>query len=137
MLPLRFTSLPILLTGVALSAFGANSNGHSSANGLLLVANKGAHSLGIVDPKSGEQLATVPEGGITGHEVAASPDGRTAYVPIYGNSGVGKPGTDGTEMLVIDIPTQKITGKVDFGHGVRPHCPLYDTKRNILYVTTE
>ena len=60
-------------------------------------------SLGIVDPVAGKLLASVPEGGITGHEVTASPDGRLAYVPIYGNSGVGKPGTDGTNMVVIDI----------------------------------
>ena len=58
-------------------------------------------------------------------------------MPIYGNSGVGRPGTDGKEMLVIDIPSQKITGHVDFGHGIRPHCPVFDTKRNVLYVTTE
>ena len=83
------------------------------------------------------RLATVPEGGITGHEVATSPDGRTAYVPIYGSSGVGKPGTDGQEMVVIDIPSRKVTGKVDFGHGVRPHCPVYDRANGLLYVTTE
>ena len=49
----------------------------------------------------------VPENGITGHEVTASPDGKTAYVPIYGNSGVGKPGTDGTNMVTIDIASEK------------------------------
>ncbi len=137
MLRLRFTSLLIVLTGVALSASGANSPSHVSANGLLLVDNKGAHSLGIVDPHAGEQLAAVPEGGITGHEVAASPDGRTAYVPIYGNSGVGKPGTDGHNMVVIDVHDRKVVGNVDFGKGVRPHCPIYNTKDGMLYVTTE
>jgi YVTN family beta-propeller protein len=40
-------------------------------------------------------------------------------------------------MLVIDIPSRKITGTVDFGHGVRPHLPVYDTHRNVLYVSTE
>jgi len=137
MLRLQFTSLLIVLTGVALSASGANSPDRTSAKGLLLVDNKGAHSLAIVDPVSGEQVATVPEGGITGHEVAASPDGRTAYVPIYGNSGVGKPGTDGHNMVVIDLHEHKVVGNVDFGKGVRPHCPVYNTKDGMLYVTTE
>jgi DNA-binding beta-propeller fold protein YncE len=105
--------------------------------GLLLVANKGDHSLGIVDVELGKQVATVPEGGITGHEVAASPDGKTAYVPIYGNSGVGKPGTDGASMVVIDIASRKITGNVDFGKGVRPHLPVFHPKTGMLYVTTE
>jgi DNA-binding beta-propeller fold protein YncE len=90
-----------------------------------------------VNPKSGQQVATVPEGGVTGHEVIASPDGATAYVPIYGNSGVGKPGTDGTNMVAIDISSRKVVGNVDFGHGVRPHCPVFGPKDGMLYVTTE
>jgi DNA-binding beta-propeller fold protein YncE len=58
-------------------------------------------------------------------------------MPIYGNSGVGRPGIDGSEMLVIDLRSRKVTGKVDFGHGVRPHLPVLDARRNLLYVTTE
>lgn len=105
--------------------------------GVLLVANKGDMSLGIIDVDSGKQVATVPEGGKTGHEVTASPDGKTAYVPIYGDSGVGKPGTDGDHMVVIDIASRKVTGKVDFGRGVRPHLPVFGPKNGMLYVTTE
>ncbi len=103
----------------------------------LLVAQKGDHSLGIVDPVAGRRLASVPEGGITGHEVAASPDGRLAYVPIYSDAGVGKPGTNGRKMVVIDIAAQKIVDTVDFGRGVRPHCPIFGPKDGLLYVTTE
>ena len=47
------------------------------------------------------------------------------------------PGTDGREMVVIDIPSREVTGKVDFGHGVRPHDPVYDRASGMLYVTTE
>ncbi len=79
----------------------------------------------------------MPEGGVTGHEVIASPDGRFAYVPIYGNSGVGKPGTDGSNMVVIDIAAHKVVGNLDFGHGVRPHMPIFGPKDGLLYVTTE
>ena len=104
---------------------------------MLVATNQGDRDVSIIDPAAAKQLATVPEGGITGHEVATSPDGRTAYVPIYGSSGVGKPGTDGREMVVIDIPSRQVTGKVDFGHGVRPHCPVYDRASGMLYVTTE
>jgi YVTN family beta-propeller protein len=103
----------------------------------LLVANQGDRDLSIIDVAAGKQVATVAEEGVTGHEVAASPDGKTAYVPIYGNSGVGKPGTDGSVMVVIDVPTQKVIHTVDFGRGVRPHCPIYDKNSGMLYVTTE
>jgi DNA-binding beta-propeller fold protein YncE len=118
-----------------LAAF-VSSAAHAQ-NGRLLVAQKGTQSLAIVDPVSGTVLASVPEGGITGHEVVASPDGRFAYVPIYGNSGVGKPGTDGTNLVVIDIAAHKVVGNLDFGHGVRPHMPIFGPKDGLLYVTTE
>jgi len=108
-----------------------------SQTGLLLVAIKGDQSLGVVDPANNQKLAEVPEGGITGHEVTASPDGRKAYVPIYGNSGVGEPGTDGRNMVVIDLASHKVVGNVDFGKGVRPHDPVFGPKNGLLYVTTE
>ena len=104
---------------------------------LLLTANQGDQSLSLIDPASGNKVASVPVEGITGHEVAASPDGKTAYVPIYGDSGVGRPGTDGTKISVIDLSSHELVQTIDFGHGVRPHCPIYDRNSGLLYVTTE
>ncbi len=109
----------------------------ASAKGWLLVTNKGDQSLSIVDPESNKQIATVSEDGNTGHELAASPDGKRAFVPIYGNSGVGKPGTDGQLVRVIDLEKRAIVDTIDFGHGVRPHCAVYSAKNGVLYVTTE
>ena len=126
-----------LVLPVTLLMMDASAIPETPAKPLLVAANQGDRDLSIIDPVAAKQLATVPEGGITGHEVATSPDGRTAYVPIYGSAGVGKPGTDGREMVVIDIPSRTVTGKVDFGHGVRPHCPVYDQASGMLYVTTE
>jgi DNA-binding beta-propeller fold protein YncE len=103
----------------------------------LVVAQKGEQSLGIIDPVAGKRISSVPEGGTTAHELIASADGRLVYAPIYGNSGVGKPGTDGHEMVVIDSAAKKVVGRVDFGHGVRPHMPLLGPKDGLLYVTTE
>jgi YVTN family beta-propeller protein len=126
----------IALIGV-LAMAGERNSATDSGRSVLLVANKGDRSLGIVHPAEARQAATVPENDTTGHEVAASPDGHTAYVPIYGNSGVGKPGTDGRSMLVVDLDSRKIVSTVDFGHGVRPHCPIFDSVNHVLYVTTE
>ena len=123
-----------LVVCFALAALAAEGQ---MTKGLLLVANKDDRTLGIIDPQSGQMLAAVAEGGVTGHEVIASPDGRFAYVPIYGNSGVGKAGTDGSNLVVIDIAARKVTGNLDFGKGVRPHCPLFGPKDGLLYVTTE
>jgi YVTN family beta-propeller protein len=105
----------------------------------LLVVNQGDTSVSIVDPVSAKQTAVIAEGTPTmhGHEIVASADGRTAYLPIYGNVGVGKPGLDGNQMLIIDLPSRKIVGHIDFGHGVRPHQPVFDPAHHLLYVTTE
>src|SRR6267143_4290032 len=70
--------------------------------GLLVVANQYEHTVLIVDPEKRQQLAKITVG-VNGHELIVSPDGRFAYVPIYGNSGVGRPGTDGTTIDVIDL----------------------------------
>src|ERR1700736_6938835 len=93
----------VTLSAVALlsSLMWSQSDSKPAQNGLLLVANKGDNSLGIIDPIAGRQIAEVAEGGVTGHEITTSPDGKLAYVPIYGNSGVGQPGTNGTNLVVI------------------------------------
>src|SRR3954462_10184508 len=112
---LRLLHLLSLLGSVCFLA--SLSSAQIAGSGLLVVANKGAKSLGIIDPVAGKQIAEVPEGGVTGHEVTTSPDGKLAYVPIYGNSGVGQPGTDGSNIVVIDLAARKIVGNIDFKKG--------------------
>src|SRR5438874_6589614 len=87
---LTLALLGVLGVGTISQSHGAET-GNKTARGLLLVANKGDQTLGIIDPVEGRQIATIPENGVTGHEVVASPDGRRAFVPIYGDAGVGKP----------------------------------------------
>ncbi|MGA8340524.1 MAG: hypothetical protein WB781_01190 [Candidatus Sulfotelmatobacter sp.] len=129
-----FLALSLIFAGLLTPTAAAPS---SSSKGLLLVANKGDQTLGLIDPDAARQVATVAERGISGHEVAASPDGKRAFVPIYGNSGVGMPGTDGSTMVVIDLVEHKLIHTIDFGHGVRPHCAVFGPKDGLLYVTTE
>jgi DNA-binding beta-propeller fold protein YncE len=130
----KYVSTHLLLPGLCLGVVCASAGAQS-----LLVVNQGDSDLSIVDPVSERQVATVEEriAGVHGHEIAASADGRTAFMPIYGSSGVGRPGIDGHEMLIIDVPSRKIVGDIDFGHGVRPHFAELDPVRGLLYVTTE
>jgi DNA-binding beta-propeller fold protein YncE len=135
--------LSVLVAGVCLGSFvvcgRAQEKMGAGGQPALLVVNQGDVDVSIVDPAAARQVATVAENvtGVHGHEVAASPDGRWAYVPIYGSTGVGKPGIDGHEMLVVDLASHKVSGHLDFGHNVRPHDPVYDPVSGMLYVTTE
>lgn len=124
----------LLIILVLLAAAFSSADTHSP---LLLVANKGEHTLGLINPSTGHQVVTIIETGITGHEVAASPDGKLAFVPVYGNSGVGLPGTDGRTLDVVDLKQRRVIHTIDFGRGVRPHCAVLGPKDGLLYVTTE
>src|SRR3974390_2450422 len=98
----------ILFLALLLTAVSSSMAQHGS----LLVAQKGDHSLAIVDPVAGSVVTSVAENGVTGHEVAGSPDGRFAVVPIYGNSGVGRPGTDGNNIVIIDLAAHSIAANI-------------------------
>lgn len=138
---MHFTWHVLLALGVAVltqaNGLVATAAEPSASRGLLLVANKGDRTLSIIDPVSGRELAAVAEDGITGHEVAASPDGKLAFVPIYGNSGVGHEGTDGRLIRVVDLERKQVTSTIDLGRGLRPHCAVFGPKNGLLYVTTE
>ena len=113
---MKTTNLLILSIAVTASSFAGAARAETN---LLLVCNKGDRTLSVINPETGGQIAVVNEDGVTGHEVVASADGRLAFVPIYGNSGVGHPGTDGQLIRVIDIDRHSIVGTVNFTKGMR------------------
>jgi YVTN family beta-propeller protein len=83
-------------------------------NPALTVLVKGANELAIVDPSSLTVVARVPTGEAP-HEVALSPDGRTAFVANYGAR------TPGNSISVIDLVARNEVKRVDLGALHRPH----------------
>ena len=78
----------------------------------LLVLNKEASTLAIVDPTSRTVVARVPTGE-NPHEVAT--DGRLAFVTNYGGQAAGN------TLSVIDIAARREIRRVDLGTLRRPH----------------
>jgi hypothetical protein len=77
-----------LLLGVSQSQTSPSPS--AKPRNLLLVVNQADQTMSLVDPEAGVQIAKVKTNEVRAHEVTASPDGRLAYLPIYGNSGVGE-----------------------------------------------
>ena len=88
-------------------------NAQSTPKRSLLALSKTNHTLAIVDPVTLKIIAKVPVGDDP-HEVAASPDGRTAYVCIYG-------GGSFHEINVIDLVAQKPLLNIDTRPLYGPH----------------
>ncbi len=125
----------IALLSLALPIIATLSRSRPAAHGLLVVANQKEHTALLVDPETRREVAKIVVG-VNGHEVAVSKDGKFAFVPIYGDSGVGKPGSNGSTIDVIDIPGRKLAYTIDLGKPLRPHEPAIGPDGQ-LYVTTE
>src|SRR5258708_7087567 len=129
--------LLLLLVSMMLvtSAVLRNAKSAPLTGGLLVVANQKEHTLLVVDPDNRRELAKIAVG-VNGHEVIVSKDSRFAYVPIYGNSGVGKPGTDGRTSAVLDRQERNLAPTIDLGKPLRRHRSEFGPD-GLLYVTAE
>jgi DNA-binding beta-propeller fold protein YncE len=137
----RLAGIVSSLAIVFFAGFAVMKSAHSaqptppSSHGILVVANQVEHTTLLIDPDTHKELAKINVG-VNGHEVTVDPANKFAYVPIYGNSGVGKPGSDGSSIDVIDIANRKLAYSIDLGKPLRPHDPHFGPDGN-LYVTAE
>ena len=132
----RIAAVPGLLLAMlatqALSAHAGNAQaGNASAPGAeLLVGNKSADTLWRLSLADGRKLgetATAPGP----HEIAVSPDGRTAVVSEYGRQ------SPGNTLGVYDTTDGRLLRRIDLGTHTRPHGMRFDADGRRLLVTTE
>lgn len=104
----------------------------AAQDGTLLVVN-GDHQAGSIsffDLATEVEVARVPIGVGTPHEVAVSPDGRWAVTGEYGPNAAPV----GRRVVVIDVANARIAGYIDLGPNSRPHDSVFlpDSRRALV-----
>lgn len=122
----RIAILQIALLGTFLAP--ANLRAAETPAPALLVLNKEDATLAIVDPLAGKVVGRVPTGEAP-HEVAASADGKLAFVANYGAR------NPGNTISVIDLVAKKELHLVDLGPLRRPHGIVFVDEK--VYFTAE
>lgn len=115
--------LIVLLFAFATRAAAADS-------GTLLVLNKSDNTVSLIDLASKKVLATIPTG-VGPHEVAVSPDGKTAVIANYGTGQQA-----GNTLTVIDLPGKTPIKTIDLAEYRRPHGITWLKDRQVA-VTVE
>ena len=114
--PYRTLPVSIAILASAVLMIGAPYSTPGQGPGAsLLVLNKSENTMAIVDPATLKVVGRVATGEGP-HEVAASADGRFAFVANYGT--VARPGNT---ISIIDIAARRETKRLDLGALLRPH----------------
>jgi DNA-binding beta-propeller fold protein YncE len=91
----------------------------------LIVTAKTAHKVHFLDAATLTLQSTLDMPGST-HELAISPDGRTAYGTVYGDGIFIKRVNPDRRLVVIDLPSRSLTRVIDLGAVYAPHGVMVD-----------
>jgi YVTN family beta-propeller protein len=114
--------------GAAILVFALSAAAQTPATSLLVVEKSGAQ-LAIIDPASLKVLAQAPAGSDP-HEVAASADGKLAYISNYGGAQSSL-----HTISVVDLVTRQPLPAIDLGALHGPHGLFFAGGK--LYFTAE
>ncbi len=101
------------MLGLSMALLTGYACAEATPNQALLILSKQDHTLAIVDPASLKVVARIPVGNDP-HEVAASTDGKTAYVSNYGFGAFHT-------IAVVDLVHQQALPAIDLGALRGPH----------------
>jgi YVTN family beta-propeller protein len=107
----------------------------------VVVVCKSDFQLALVDPATQKVLVKLPTG-LGPHEVAVSPDGRSAYVSNFGRYSVFPAGDTehdkaGHTITVVDLVQRKVKATFDLGTHTGPHGMIVSHDGKLLWTTTE
>jgi DNA-binding beta-propeller fold protein YncE len=117
--------------GVGLGA--ADPNNPTGSKGLILVDKRG-HYVRFFDPKTDKELSAFPTGQGAAHDLAISPDLKTAYIPVYGDGVYNRNPNPGQSILIVDLGSQKVAGTIDIAPYQAPHGIQIDASGKLYVV---
>jgi len=131
----------VLLATAALAAaalvFAAgrvDPNNPTGTHGLIVIDKIGRH-VRFYDPSSFKEISNL-EVGVAPHDVAISPDHKTAYIPVYGDGVYGRNPHPGHTIAIIDLASRSVSGTIDVSPYQAPHGIQIDSAGKI-YVTCD
>ena len=133
-IPVLGAMLGLLLANVV-SLGAADPNNPTGNKGLILVDKRGKY-VRFLDPKTQKELSSFSTGQGAPHDLAISPDLKTAYIPIYGDGIYNRNPNPGQSILIVDLASQKVTGTIDISPHQAPHGIQIDA-RGKLYVVCD
>jgi YVTN family beta-propeller protein len=129
---IAFTAL--VISAVLLPAKNLDPNNPTGTDGLVLI-DKVGHHIRFFDPKTWTEISSI-EVEVNPHDIAISPDHKTAYVPIYGSGIYGRNPNPEHTIAVIDLVSKTQTGTIDVSPYLAPHGIQIDAS-GTLYVTCD
>ena len=102
----------------------------------MIVVEKALPGATLYDADTDQPICDMNVGIMSPHEAAFSLDGRTVYIPIYGSTNEGVPGTDEHTIDFFRTSDCRKIASLDTGKYLRPHG-MWVGHSGTLYVTSE
>ena len=133
----KISALLLALACIAALSPAANLdfNNPTGTQGLIMIDKLGGF-VRFFDPASLKELSSfaIPDG--PPHELAISPDHKTAYIPIYGDGVYGRNPHPGHVIAIVDLASKKLTGTIDISPYIAPHGLQVDSQ-GTLYASCD
>jgi DNA-binding beta-propeller fold protein YncE len=135
---LALFSAMLLVAALPVLSADVNLNSPTGTHGLIMVDKVGGY-VRFFDPATDKELAGFDASDAPGtkpHELAISPDHKTAYVSVYGSGVYGNNPHPGHTIDIFDLASQKLVGTIDVSPYRAPHGLQID-RNGMLYAACD